>query len=837
MLSTFSDGVPVDCIETEKSRLVLQELEPGWWVLASIDLTRLPATAKRDQASEKDTKEAYEYSSREVTPSNLMLVQLQQAHSIFLLHHAASLDELYTRLGREQLYSILERYWNRFVLDWDVLLHGNPAVGIYNATKLAGGGELGIGVGEEEWGSGEREVLEDFIHRTEGLTDIIVGRYGDAPGELGEDGLKKPSSGSKDEKKQPEPWLGIGDHPRASDGVIFSGQGALSTRSLATVSQWMEAIFKHGEHAFGIGENPTSRPRHRRKRRKQDEASANGHTRSRHGPKTNEPYPRVKSPRGRAPDYRRKAIENNATPPGIPPPLVGSVERSLNQATTNVQKRDDSQDLKGEIARDTSSVQKTSEEDSSYFDAEKMMGFLKLGYGSAWTLNPKGFGAAKADVSDSESTSTSQAKPPPDQQKEPEEAPMQELDPTPDISETEEEDAAFVQRLEQSIGKFLVGLTGDLENPEFDGDPETEAQDPDSLKSPSKQQRIIIRTLNAQLSARHQIENDGSSTLDQATKVRVAVYTHQPFIFLFLFDLQTPSLTIPSFYRSIHHQLGPLQKPLLRSTDPSRTPERIVANMDSKVEIANSNGLYDLVYDPVKLTVRTSIPNIPVPGTLAAEGILTPRSPSAASARTVSGAWYTLGIPVGSTSTPTSASPSPASTSLALDDRTLKTDWTRIEALNLHSQLLATYTSTRPSSKAPHSTSSSEIERTVKTARGWWVVYMRVPRVPSAHGRASESGTVTPTATATAVMPRLRKEETDENVVAEMGGGETEAFLVRRGVEIGGKEVGAGNWLSRDFGGSTGRSAGGGGGVSARGVVEGVGVDARRWVEGLGRLS
>lgn len=31
---SFSDGRPVDTIETEKSRIVLHELEAGWWILA-----------------------------------------------------------------------------------------------------------------------------------------------------------------------------------------------------------------------------------------------------------------------------------------------------------------------------------------------------------------------------------------------------------------------------------------------------------------------------------------------------------------------------------------------------------------------------------------------------------------------------------------------------------------------------------------------------------------------------------------------------------------------------------------------------------------------------------
>jgi len=31
---TFSNGKPVESVETEKSRIVLKELEQGWWILA-----------------------------------------------------------------------------------------------------------------------------------------------------------------------------------------------------------------------------------------------------------------------------------------------------------------------------------------------------------------------------------------------------------------------------------------------------------------------------------------------------------------------------------------------------------------------------------------------------------------------------------------------------------------------------------------------------------------------------------------------------------------------------------------------------------------------------------
>lgn len=31
---TFSDGKPMDTVETEKSRIILHEIEAGWWILA-----------------------------------------------------------------------------------------------------------------------------------------------------------------------------------------------------------------------------------------------------------------------------------------------------------------------------------------------------------------------------------------------------------------------------------------------------------------------------------------------------------------------------------------------------------------------------------------------------------------------------------------------------------------------------------------------------------------------------------------------------------------------------------------------------------------------------------
>ncbi|KAL2419385.1 hypothetical protein ABEF95_000433 [Exophiala dermatitidis] len=914
-VNNFSNGVPLEVIETEKSRVVLKEIEPQWWILASISLTKLPAATASSTSSgtrkasnlAKDTRaatapssaEEVEYSSREVAPAQLLLAQLSQAYQGFLLHHASSLGELWKKHEnkRELFCGLLNRYWTQFIANWDVLLHGNPAVELYDAVKLAVGGELGIGVGEEEWGSGEREVLEGFASRTEGLLDLIVGRYGDAPfspadGKSLTDIRSSRSLNSSD----PEPWLGNGEDPRAEDGIIFSGVGGISRRSLITVSQWMANIYVHGESAYGVGENPASRPRHRRNRRHPTRRERTDATtgRTQHHQQLEEVHPRLRSPKSRAPDLRRKAIENNATPPGIPAPIVSAVERSLEAATTKADPNN--ADTKGEGGEPDNKGRDQSEQGSALFRTEKVMKYLSLGYGSSWTLNPKGFGPNKSTPNGNVNTNTTESQQPGDETEQntsaEEPQPLQELDPTLNVSDTEETQpqTPFVQRLEQSIGKFLIGLSGDLENTEFENESDGEATPDTKTKrslgsnspTPNTSSRIFLRTLTIEMSSsrfsntnrsaasqntrRSSVDDSASSTPAKTSaaasvdgsrpnvtheKVQVAVYIHQPFIFVFLFQLHTPNLTMPGFYRSIHHILGPLQKSLLRSTDPQRWRERVQTALVPDADQSLGNGgddvvrsikgyymdLYDLVYDPSKLTVRTSIPNIPLPGSLAAEGLERTFS-SHAKPVTVSGSWYTLGIPIGLSTSSSSVGDSVSSNASGM---LMRSNWTRVEALNIHTHILNIWVGTRPKRPGVGSggPGTQELERTVKTARGWWVVWMKVPV-----GRG------------VSVDHDARSDEVSE--IRQESANLREAILVRRSPQdnnraVSGKDlsssvpglgfggVGAGKWLLRDQPRSRDVSGSSGSGATtttnAKGVSEGVGVDARKWVEGLVKLT
>lgn len=204
-------------------------------------MTKVPLPPRLPTKSTEAKEERVEYSSREIKPPALLLGDLLRAHRVFLLHHDSSLSALFVRSKRSKFTATLSRYWDLFLSTWNVMLHGNPARDVFGGINVASSGELGVGVGEEERGSGEREVLEGLVGRIEGLVDLVVSKFGDHGVEEAADG-----------KTNSEGWLGMGQAPDAGDGAIFLGAGGLSRKSLRDVTQWMEDLYTWGEHAYGV---------------------------------------------------------------------------------------------------------------------------------------------------------------------------------------------------------------------------------------------------------------------------------------------------------------------------------------------------------------------------------------------------------------------------------------------------------------------------------------------------------------------------------------------------------------------------------------------------------
>lgn len=813
-----------------------------------------------------------------MSPPSLLLQQLLQAHYVFLLHHGPSLSDLYVRLPRDKFCNTLERFWTRYARSWDVLLHGNPAVDIFSGVKLSSGGELGFGVGEEEWGSGERDVLEDLTRRTDGMVDLVVSRFGEpAPAREALETL---------EDRESMPWLGAGNEPLASDGVIFGGVGALSRSSLRSVSMWMRQIYKYGEYAHGVRDNPNRERRKRRKRNPPEHLKAvepaadddregwqagdadprqlRQKVQAHETAKRDNPLPDTVLPSDKRPElHDRVASQDYATGestlpatrrPDVPQPIKSAAEQSLNKASTNAddkpQNRPDaaSEALAGTTLGIPDHYMKYLTFGLSTFatrsspPSSRPTGPRRTSTSSSKTLRPTASDDSTKTVKKNKASS-------------PEDPPsrLAELDPMPEGESIKAKMA--MQKHQESKGHFIIGLKGDLDNV-----PEDEDADliEGSFHADSEGNRTVLRTLQVEMKStevekpneerrgylsRMASDCSGRSKGEGETihqRLRVLVYVHRPFIYCFLFEQRAPSLSLARFYKDLHRNLVPIHKPLVSSTSVAKVAQRIAASQDTPAEdtasIRSTSSaaqpqkppIHELLYDPRTLTVHTSVPNIPEPGTPAAEGIATTSSGK--------------------------IDPPP---------------WTRVDAMNVHSQILSTLATTRRSKK--------DKERMSKTSRGWWVVWLRLPPsigdeaqeeaaaaaddddddgTASASTAPPERSTSLGTSTASGADTPLRQQRTRHSQWEEEVQRSRIAFLVRKSADA----AAAGKTSS---GGSSGRSRGLASGMfgtlsalrpgwvdSAEEVTGGVGagwgpgalaggmgVDARKYVEGLLSLN
>ncbi|KAI8672771.1 hypothetical protein LRP88_02711 [Fusarium phalaenopsidis] len=713
----FANGAPVDAIDTEKSRVILHELEPGWWILASIDLTKLPLPPRLATKNSEPAEERYEYSSREMKPANLLLRDLLRAHSTFLMHHDSSLSALFVRTKRTKFVTVLSRYWDLFLSTWNVAMHGNPARDIFGGINVAASGELGVGVGEEDRGSGEREVLEGLVGRIEGLVDLVVSKFGDY----------NPDSPPPDAPNgDPEQWLGTGQEPSSEDGAIFLGTGALSRKSLRDVTQWMEDLYTWGDHTYGVIESPTSVRRAKRRR-------------------------------------ASRAIAQQAASAQPASTEAGESSKAVTE-TEPVAAEDASKDQPP--ARET--------EDGKL---DKMVSYLKLGYGTYWSLPGTGGGTGTGTGTPGESS----AKEPPDAgAPQPESKPAQE-----DASKPSRPNLAGRTPSYEAAGHYLIGLKGEIDDEYSDPD----SHSSDDAGTAEHNSRTVLRTVNVELESEalgrpeativrdfehpasvltqsqvvgNMVPGYDSHDLNKAKKLRVVVYVNRPFMFAFLFNLRTDSLAMDALYRSLHYQLAPLRKPLLAST--RYRPERPGADVGSGSGGGGNagNSIYDLIWDPHSLTVHSSIPNIP----------------------------------------DTYIDPKP---------------WSRPDALNTHLHLLNLYAATRARATA--------LERTEKSSRGWWIVWTRLldrQEDPSASTNLStihEAGADVVETDSDQAADHQDNNSSDGSDSQEPRTPEVakEIFLIRR--------------ASDHVGFRTDASTGGGDGAGR--LAQGIGVDTRRYVEEL----
>lgn len=483
-------------------------------------------------------------------PAALLLQDLLRTHNIFLLHHDSSLSALFLRIKRAKFTSTLSHYWDLFLSTWNVLLHGNPISSVFGGIRIAASGELGIGVGEEERGSGEREVLEGLVGRIDGLVDLVVSKFGESHPDDYEKKDDKQKGTVDDTNAQ---WLGTGKEPDAEDGAIFLGVGALSRKSVCDITYWMEDMYTWGPHAYGVLESPKAATRRTRRIPRQEPAKKQADPPIQVPPSLFEPNRGAKTSRTTAPPKQ-------ISPP--PDPDAGQ-------------------------AAAADSV------DESGGGLDKYMDYLKLGYGKYWSLG----GTSTPEDSDSGVPNDSQGG---RQQMERRGSTGNDLvghfliGLTGDVADgwiEDPEERHFALDHEDDNARNMVRtLVVELEA--------QASERPHALLSK------VLGSHDTDLSwtGTNRRASFNSQDRNKTERLRVVVYVAKPFIFTILFRVRTESLALEGLYRSLHHQIAPLRKMLARST----------AFRLERPDVGNASAsIYDLVWDPKAKTVHSTIPNIP----------------------------------------------------------------------------------------------------------------------------------------------------------------------------------------------------------------------------------
>ncbi|KHJ35415.1 putative vacuolar fusion protein ccz1 protein [Erysiphe necator] len=573
----FSGGKPVKTIETEKSRIILHEIEPSWWILASINLTILPCKSGTNTHPEQE--ESIEYCSRDVKPAELLETDLIRAHSTFLLHHSSSIGKLFIETKRSKFQRILSRYWDAYITRWNVLLHGNPANNLYLGIKIASCGELGIGVGEEHRGSAEREVLEGFTHQFKGMVDVFVSKFGD-------DKDLETSNNIFDRDYTYRNWIGNGNELSAEDGAIFLGTGYLSRKSIRDISYWIEDLYRWGIHTYGIIDDPTSSSRSRNSRKE------------RHSGRkliSSEIHREVRDINRQKKKIKNLGLVGQAEPIQGLLELPSTVQSSLKMPIN-------SKRLTDPLSGDGMS-QIDINLDDGLSNSETLSSILKIGYGSykllgrAWSNGVAEYFKAK-EITSSLYDFKSQ--------------------------ESYSSLSTASNRNSLSKGFFLIGLAGDIEDsgsnsPEKSSENQCSNQENLADFSKISRRRIMLeieckdnesiegkeyRPNKAPQMSQASLEPMDIQHNKKIESHQVVIYASKPFIFTFLFKSDITDIASPNFYRNLHHQIQQIVKPLLSFTKYRALKPEIVTD-------SSEAPIFNLIWDPQNLTISSTIPNIP----------------------------------------------------------------------------------------------------------------------------------------------------------------------------------------------------------------------------------
>ncbi|KAK6499267.1 hypothetical protein TWF506_003894 [Arthrobotrys conoides] len=733
----FSGAQDLNVVETQKSRIVLHEIEAGWWILASIDLTKV----------HYDTDPpSMEHSTQYVAPHSVLISQLKTSYRQFLLFNG-TLDFILSNHGRDILVQRLEKFYGRWAWRWEVLLHGNPAVDVWNGIKI------GRGVGEEE-----KKVLSGFADQnraeadgSERMIDLVVSRFGKLPGDEKDVKGAKDSKDAKDAKK---PKLGFstrgtGRIPGPDDGCIFRGVGNLTKESVRDLAEWMARWYQYGDSSFDY---QTVRPSRKKVRRGKSKATPDPPEAEPSTPGITTTVTAAEAPKeptvvttAETPEESTSATAAK-TPEESTSAAAAKTPKESTSATAAKTPEESNPATAAEASEESTSAAASEEPTLATADAvAPVEGASEPETRLPPPLFPTGTrqNAQRGGPTPGSSLEGRKAQ---DRDKKKGKAPdaaggsnngqsskgsnslmlnvltlgtyaaynAWNRNKEEDLSKADTEQNAEPNPMEAS-GRFIIGYTGALDEDEEDSVTDDINVDQKDFISTTI---WVARTKDI---ASNKDDTNGQPIFEECRLVAYAAY---PFIFAMLFRSTNESLTKPTFYKLLHQQLGPLKVPLISSSEKQYQP-------------SNHKGVYDLIFDPATLTVHTSLPSI-----------------------------------IGS---PFDASP----------DVTVSGRLPRAEAFHIHTQILRVIEDTRWKD-IPLGAPSGERERTNRTNRGWWIAWMRLEGVEP-QNRSQLTSTASPATTIDSQVEQQGLVPPSDEITSFIGSvskhrrGRREAFIIRKG--------------------------------------------------------
>lgn len=260
----FSQGQPIDHIDTDQRRIVIQKFEDNFYIVACIELTKF---TDNDFGSDSDDDNGHnddrsignsgrkhiqknvkiEYSTANLSSPAALCQDIKNAYNLFKLHYG-TFSLMLNNHSSEFVKEHLRQWWSTFVSLWDLSINGKGYLKLLNSYKLSSKSISYSNSSNIKSINLILEKLSEFFQlNSSKLIDLLI--YNPLDLELLS---KSNSSGATNNGHNEESSDPIARHLIEEYGIVFKGFDIISEDSLIDLFNWLEENNFSGKNASGL---------------------------------------------------------------------------------------------------------------------------------------------------------------------------------------------------------------------------------------------------------------------------------------------------------------------------------------------------------------------------------------------------------------------------------------------------------------------------------------------------------------------------------------------------------------------------------------------------------